>query len=52
MMYPLDEAFEAVLERVQGEPSAIVNDHRFTTALYRIAVRDGIMNRVGFIDPD
>lgn len=48
---PMDEIFEEVLGRVQGEPDAIANNRRFATALYRIAIRDGILDQVGFVDP-
>src|SRR5215217_2691930 len=47
----LDEVFEEVLGRIRGEPDAIANDRRFTTAIYRRSVLDGAMDQVGLMDP-
>ena len=35
----------------RGEADAIANDRRFATAIYRRAVRDGLIDQVGLIDP-
>jgi hypothetical protein len=37
---------------VRGEPAVIANERRFATAIYRIAVMDGLMDQIGFADPD
>jgi hypothetical protein len=47
----LDEVFEEVLGRIRGEADAIANDRRFVTAVYRLAVQNGLMEQVRFIDP-
>jgi hypothetical protein len=36
---------------VRGEPVAIANDRRLATAIYRMAVRSGIMDHIGFASP-
>jgi hypothetical protein len=47
----LDEVFEEVLGRIRGEADAIANDRRFATTIYRMAVLEGLMDQVGFVDP-
>jgi hypothetical protein len=47
----LDEVFEEVLGRIRGEADAIANDRRFATSIYRMAVLEGLMDQVGFVDP-
>jgi len=47
----LDEVFEEGLRRIRGEADAIANDRRFAMAIYRRAVRDGLMDQGGLIDP-
>ena len=47
----LDEVFEEVLGRIRGEADAIANDRRFATTIYRMAVLEGPMDQVGFVDP-
>ena len=47
----LDEVFEEVLGRIRGEADAIANDSRFATTIYRMAVLEGLMDQVGFVDP-
>lgn len=47
----IDEVLDEVQGRVRGEPDAIANDRRFATAIYRIAVRSGIMDHIGFASP-
>jgi hypothetical protein len=47
----IEQVFEEVLGRVQGDPDTIANDRRFATAIYRIAVEDGLMDQVGLVDP-
>jgi hypothetical protein len=47
----LDEVFEEVLGRIRGEADAIANDRRFATTNYRMAVLEGLMDQVGFVDP-
>ena len=46
-----DEVFEEVLGRIRGEADAIANDRRFATTIYRMAVLEGLMDQVGFVDP-
>ena len=47
----LDEVFEEVLGRIRGEADAIANDRRFATTIYRMAVLEGLMDQIGFVDP-
>ena len=47
----LDEVFDEVLGRIRGEADAIANDRRFATTIYRMAVLEGLMDQVGFVDP-
>jgi hypothetical protein len=47
----LDEVFEEVLGRIRGKADAIANDRRFATTIYRMAVLEGLMDQVGFVDP-
>jgi len=47
----IETVFDEVLGRVRGEPVAIANDRRFATAIYRMAVRSGIMDHIGFASP-
>ena len=47
----LDEVFEEVFGRIRGEADAIANDRRFATTIYRMAVLEGLMDQVGFVDP-
>lgn len=47
----LDEVFEEVLGRIRGEADAIANDRRFATTIYRMAVLEGLIDQVGFVDP-
>jgi hypothetical protein len=47
----LDEVFEEVLGRIRGEADAIANDRRFATTIDRMAVLEGLMDQVGFVDP-
>ena len=47
----LDEVFEEVLGRIRGEADAIANDRRFATTIYRMAVLEGLMDQVDFVDP-
>ncbi len=44
----LEEVLDPVLPRVRGEPDQVANDRRFATALYRIAVANGLMERISF----
>jgi hypothetical protein len=37
---------------VRGEPDVIANDRRFATAIYRLAIADGIMDQISFADLD
>jgi len=47
----LDEVFDEVLGRIRDEADAIANDRRFATTIYRMAVLEGLMDQVGFVDP-
>lgn len=42
------EVLDEVLPRVRGTPDQVANDRRFATAIYRIAVAQGLMERIGF----
>jgi hypothetical protein len=48
----IDEVFDELLGRVRGEPDVIANDRRFATAIYRLAIKDGIMDQISFADLD
>jgi hypothetical protein len=48
----IDKVFDEVLGRVRGEPDVIANDRRFATAIYRLAITDGIMDQISFADLD
>ena len=48
----MDQVFDEVLGRVRGEPDVIANDRRFATAIYRLAITDGIMDQISFADLD
>jgi hypothetical protein len=42
------EVLDEVLPRVRGTPDQVANDRRFATAIYRVAVAQGLMERIGF----
>jgi hypothetical protein len=42
------EVLNEVLPRVRGEPDQVANDRRFATAIYRIAVAEGLMEQISF----
>jgi len=42
------EVLDEVLPRVRGTPDRVANDRRFATAIYRVAVAQGLMERIGF----
>jgi hypothetical protein len=44
----MEEVLDEVLLRVRGEPDHVANDRRFATALYRMAVANGLMERISF----
>ncbi len=44
----MEEVLDQVLPRVRGEPDQVANDRRFATALYRMAVANGLMERISF----
>ena len=44
----MEEVLDEVLPRVRGEPDQVANDRRFATALYRMAVANGLMERISF----
>lgn len=44
----MEEGLDEVLLRVRGEPDHVANDRRFATALYRMAVANGLMERISF----
>jgi hypothetical protein len=53
MIVPVDrevmtEVLDEVLPRVRGTPDQVANDRRFATAIYRVAVAQGLMERIGF----
>ena len=45
------KVFEAVLGHIRDEADAIANDRRFATAVYHVAVLEGLMDQVGLVDP-
>ena len=47
----MEEVLDQVLPRVRGEPDQVANDRRFASAIYRIAVANGLMERVSFEEP-
>jgi hypothetical protein len=44
----LEEVGDKVLPRVRGSPDQVANDRRFATAIYRVAVTRGLMERISF----
>ena len=44
----MEELLDAVLPRVRGSPDQVANDRRFATAIYRMAVATGLMERISF----
>ena len=44
----MTEALDDVLPRVRGTPEQVADDRRFATAIYRVAVAQGLMERIGF----
>ncbi len=44
----MEEVLDQVLPRVRGEPDQVANDRRFATAIYRMAVANGLMERISF----
>ena len=42
------EVLDEVLPRVRGTPGQVADDRRFATAIYRVAVAQGLMERIGF----
>jgi len=44
----MEEVLDEVLPRVRGEPDQVADDRRFATAVYRMAVAEGLMGRVSF----
>jgi hypothetical protein len=42
------EVLDEVLPRVRGTPDQVASDRRFATAIYRVAVAQGLMERIGF----
>lgn len=44
----MEEVLDQVLPRIRGEPDQVANDRRFATALYRMAVANGLMERISF----
>jgi len=45
------EVLDEVLPRVRGTPAQVANDRRFAAAIYRVAVAQGLMGRIGFEEP-
>lgn len=48
----MEEVLDEVLPRVGGEPEEVAEDPRFATAIYRIALAEGVMEQVGFEEMD
>lgn len=48
----MEEVLDEVLPRVRGEPQQLAEDPRFATAIYRIALAEGVMEQVAFQEPD
>ena len=44
----MEEVLDQVLPRIRGEPDQVANDRRFATALYRMAVTNGLLERISF----
>jgi hypothetical protein len=44
----MEEVLGEVPPPVRGEPDQVANDRRFATALYRMAVANGLMERISF----
>lgn len=44
----MEEVLDQVLPRVRGAPNQVANDRRFATAIYRMAVANGLMERISF----
>lgn len=42
----MTEVLDEVLPRVRGTPDQVANDRRFATAIYRVALEQGVMERV------
>jgi hypothetical protein len=47
----LNDAFAEVPYLLRKEPAAAVEDRRFAEALYRVALANGIMERMAWQDP-
>jgi hypothetical protein len=45
------EVLDEVLPRVRGTPDQVAHDRRFAAAIYRVAVAQGLMERIGFEEP-
>ena len=48
----MEDVLDEVLPRVGGDPEAVAEDPRFATAIYRIALAEGVMEEVGFEETD
>jgi hypothetical protein len=48
----IEEVLDGMLPRVRGEPEQVAEDPRFATAIYRIALAEGVMAQVAFEEPD
>jgi hypothetical protein len=44
----MTEVLDEVLPRVRGTPDQVANDRRLATAIYRVAVGQGLMEQIGF----
>ena len=44
----MEEVLDQVLPRVRGEPDQVANDRRFASTIYRMAVANGLMERISF----